>query len=78
MQRALQLMQSLLYQGSMVTLLFGTGIWLTLKTRFFQLRGLPFILRNTVGTLLQKDVVPAGFDDPAAVHDKDLIRVLYR
>lgn len=56
MQRALQLLQSLLYQGSMVALLLGTGIWFTLKTRFFQLRGLPFILKNTLGTFMEKDV----------------------
>jgi len=39
-------------------LLLGCGIRLTLHTGFFQLRGLPFILRNTVGTLLSRDPVP--------------------
>ncbi len=55
MQIALQATQSLLYQGSMVFMLLGAGIWLTFKTNFFQLRGIAFILKNTVGTLMQKD-----------------------
>jgi len=55
MHFALHAAQSALYQGSMVFLLLGTGIWLTLKTRFFQVRDISFILKNTVGTLMQRD-----------------------
>ena len=51
---ALQFLERILLGGSMVALLLGAGIFFTVKSRFFQLRGLPFILRHTVGTLLKK------------------------
>lgn len=48
-------LEHFLLSGSMVALLLGAGVWLTLRSGIFQLRGLPFILKNTVGTLFQKD-----------------------
>lgn len=46
--------ERLLMGGSMVVLLLGAGIYFTVKSGVFQLRGLPFILKNTAGTLLKK------------------------
>lgn len=39
----------------MVVLLLGSGIYLTVRSRFFPLRGIGFILKNTAGTLFKKD-----------------------
>lgn len=39
----------------MVILLLGSGIFLTIKSGFFPLRGIKFIFKNTAGTLLKKD-----------------------
>lgn len=39
---------------TMVVLLLGAGIYLTIKSGFFQLRGCGFIFKNTVGTLFKK------------------------
>lgn len=41
--------------GAIVALLLGTGIWLTIKFKGFQLRGLPLIFKHTVGSLLHPD-----------------------
>ena len=51
----LEKIQTILFGGSMVVLLLGTGIYLTIKLRFFPVRAMPFILKNTVGTLLKKE-----------------------
>ena len=40
---------------SMVFLICGMGVYLTFRTRFFQVRGFPFIFRATLGSLLKKD-----------------------
>lgn len=56
----LTMMERFLFGGVMVALLLGTGIYLTVKTRLFQLRGLPFIFKNTVGTLFKKQKGTAG------------------
>src|SRR5689334_15513419 len=39
----------------MVVLLLGSGIFLTVKSGFFPLRGINFIFKNTAGTLFKKD-----------------------
>ncbi|MCL2579778.1 MAG: sodium:alanine symporter family protein [Oscillospiraceae bacterium] len=52
--------QSLLQGGSMIVLICGMGVYLTLRTRFFQVRGLTFVWKNTVGSLLKKDDRPAS------------------
>ena len=49
-------MQGILQGGSMILLICGMGVYLTLRTRFFQVRGFSFIWKNTMGTLLKKDV----------------------
>lgn len=41
--------------GVMVVLLLGAGIFLTVRSGFFPLRGLGFIAKNTVGTLFKRD-----------------------
>jgi len=51
----LQGLQSVLQGGSMIVLICGMGIYLTVRTGFFQVRGFFFIWRSTVGTLLKKD-----------------------
>lgn len=38
----------------MVSLLLGTGIFLSFRYGFFQFRGIKFIFKNTIGTLLEK------------------------
>lgn len=48
-------LSALLSGASTVLLLLGTGVYFTWKLRFLQVRALPFILRNTIGTLLKKD-----------------------
>ena len=52
--------QNILQGASMIVLICGMGIYLTLRTRFFQVRGLPFILRSTIGALLKKEGNAAG------------------
>jgi len=47
--------QGILQGASMLVLICGMGIYLTLRTRFFQVRGLPFVLRATLGALFKKD-----------------------
>ena len=44
--------------GPVMLLLLAIGIFLTLRSGFFQIRGLPFILKNTVGTLLKSEPAP--------------------
>lgn len=51
--------QSNLFGGVTVGILLGSGIYFTIKFHLFQVLGVHFILKNTVGTLLQKDK-PAG------------------
>jgi len=48
-------LQGVLQGGSMIVLICGMGIYLTLRSGFFQVRGLPFIWRSTMGSLLKKD-----------------------
>jgi len=38
-----------------IIVLLGSGIYFTVKTKWFQLTGIRFIFKNTVGTLLKKD-----------------------
>ncbi len=38
----------------MLVLLVGTGIFLTVRTGFIQIRKFPYIMRNTIGTLFRK------------------------
>lgn len=55
MTHAVKLSGGALLSGVTVVLLFLFGGYLTLNSRVYQIRGLPFILRNTVGTLLKKE-----------------------
>jgi len=49
-----------LLSGAVMLLLLGCGIFLSIKSGFFQFRGLPFILRNTVGTLFRRQPEDKG------------------
>ena len=48
-------LQGALQGVSMLVLICGMGIYLTLRTGFFQVRGFSFIWRNTVKSLFKKD-----------------------
>lgn len=54
MEQLLLTAEKILLGGSMVILLSLTGLLLSVRFGFFQLRGLPFIIKNTAGTLLKK------------------------
>lgn len=56
--KLLEKAEIILLGGGMVALLLAAGIWLSLRTRFFQLRGIPFIIKNTACTLLKKTEKP--------------------
>lgn len=51
MQQFLSHVQNFLWGPGMLVLLLGTGLWLSWKSRFFQLRGWRIILRRTFGSL---------------------------
>lgn len=53
------MLEKVLFGTSMV-LLLGAGVFLTVKLRFFQLFGLQFIWKNTIGTLLSKKEARSG------------------
>ncbi len=46
---------SFVWGTGLLVLLLGTGLWLTIRLRFFQFRGWGTILRRTFGSLRQKD-----------------------
>lgn len=47
-------LEQLLTGGALVVLLLGTGVYFTVRSGFFPLRGFPFIVKHTLGTLLKK------------------------
>lgn len=50
----------LLWGPGTILLVVGTGVWFSVGTRFFQLRCLPRICRETVGSLLRKGGATGG------------------
>ena len=53
-------LQDILQGASMLVLICGMGVYLTLRTRFFQVRGVSFIFRATLGALFKKDAGQSG------------------
>lgn len=56
----LEQIASKVWGPGLLVLLLGTGLWLSLRSRFFQLRGWKTILRQTFGSLHRKTAVPKG------------------
>lgn len=55
LQQIFAFLSGFIYNGAMVALIFGTGVYLTFKTRFFQIWGIPYILKHTFFTLFRRD-----------------------
>lgn len=54
------MINEILSGGVPVALLFACGVYYTARSGFFQLRGLPSVIRDTAGTLLKKTNVSRG------------------
>jgi AGCS family alanine or glycine:cation symporter len=55
LERVFDWMREYVANGAVMLLLVAVGVLFTVRSGVFQLRGLPFILKNAVGTLLRRE-----------------------